>query len=82
MVLVGGTDMVSRKAIYCNACGKEIKMYNNMLVEDIFEGKKEWGYFSKHDLKVDTFYLCEKCYEDMIAKFKIPISRMDKVEAL
>lgn len=70
------------KNIRCNRCGKHVKEKNEILLEDIFEGKKEWGYFSKKDLQVDTFYLCESCYDSMIEQFVIPITRKTRTEAM
>ena len=70
------------KKIQCNNCAREIKSRNGILLEDIFEGRKEWGYFSEKDLQRDTFFLCEECYDDMIRKFKIPIDREFKNEVL
>ena len=59
--------------IFCNKCGKEIAMENGMLKEDILEIEKRWGYFSDKDNQTDSFDLCEACYDDFIAGFKIPI---------
>lgn len=70
------------KNIKCNGCGRKIKEENGLLREDVFEGKKEWGYFSKKDLQVDTFYLCETCYDAVIERFKIPITRKEKTEVM
>ena len=70
------------KNIRCNGCGRRIKEENGFLREDVFEGRKEWGYFSKKDLQVDTFYLCEACYDALIENFKIPITRKGKTEAM
>lgn len=70
------------KNIRCNACARKIKEENGILKEDIFEGKKEWGYFSRLDLKVDTFFLCEDCYEQIVSKFQIPVTRKDKLEVM
>lgn len=58
--------------IFCNACGKELYMENNILKEDAFEAKKQWGYFSKKDTKMHSFVLCEECYDKMISRFVIP----------
>lgn len=68
--------------IQCNGCGRKLKEENGLLREDIFEGKKEWGYFSRKDLKVDTFYLCEDCYDHLIETFVVPLRREDKLEVL
>ena len=70
------------KNIRCNGCGRRIKEEKGLLREDVVEGRKEWGYFSKKDLQVDTFYLCEACYDSLIENFKIPITREEKTEAM
>lgn len=44
--------------IFCNACGKELYMENNILKEDAFEAKKQWGYFSKKILRcIPSFFV-------------------------
>ncbi|HHT97982.1 MAG TPA: hypothetical protein GXZ90_08835 [Clostridiales bacterium] len=68
--------------ILCNVCGKEIKLNNGILKEDVFEASKEWGFFSNRDLEVHHFNICESCYENMIENFKIPVTIMDKREVL
>lgn len=60
------------KKLICNGCGRELKEENGILREDMFEGKKQWGYFSERDGEVDSFLLCEKCYQEMIKKFAVP----------
>ena len=32
--------------VYCNACGRKLKKKNGLLLEDAFEARKDWGYFS------------------------------------
>ena len=59
--------------IFCNACGKELYMENNILKEDAFEAKKQWGYFSKKDGETHSFDLCEECYDKWISGFQIPV---------
>lgn len=66
----------------CNACGKQLKFENGILKEDVFEVTKEWGYFSKKDLEVHQFNICENCYNKMIAQFAIPIRISKKREVL
>ena len=72
--------MSAKHRLVCNQCGKELRFKNDILAEDAFEAKKEWGYFSQKDLVVDQFVLCESCYDKMIAGFKIPIIRKEKTE--
>lgn len=70
------------KNLRCNACGRKIEEENGILREDVFEGRKEWGYFSKKDLTVDEFFLCESCYDLLLEKFTIPVKRTEKNEVL
>jgi len=59
--------------IICNKCGKEIKVHNDVPEEDSIEIQKRWGYFSKKDNEEHAFDLCEKCYDEFVADFQIPI---------
>ncbi len=65
-------DTLMNEILKCNGCGRELRMENGILKEDVFEGKKQWGYFSKKDGEIHSFLLCEDCYEDMISKLMIP----------
>lgn len=67
---------------YCNACGKKLILENGLLKEDVFKAVKEWGYFSKRDLEVHQFNICEECYDKLIESFVIPIKRVNKKEVL
>jgi hypothetical protein len=68
--------------INCNVCGKTICIEHGIMKEDVFEAAKEWGYFSKYDLEVHRFNICEECYDKLIATFKIPIEVVRKKEVL
>lgn len=68
--------------IYCNLCGKSLKVENGILKEDAFEATKEWGYFSERDTEVHHFNLCEECYEKLISQFQIPVDIRRKLEVL
>lgn len=59
--------------VFCNKCGKEIKVENGMITEDVLEVRKRWSYFSGRDNEVHSFDLCEECYSQLIADFKIPV---------
>ncbi len=69
-------------AIYCNKCGKELSYSNGMFKEGVLQIIKEWDYFSKKDLEVHQFNVCEDCYERMIEDFIIPIDIKEKREVL
>lgn len=66
----GGTAM--NKKIFCNVCGRQLHMENDILLEDAFEARKQWGYFSRKDTTLHSFVICEKCYDEMVKKFVIP----------
>lgn len=71
-----------KKQIRCNACGRELRMKHGLLMEDAFEARKEWGYFSRRDLEMDAFVMCEDCYEKMISAFVIPVEVRKKYEVM
>ena len=67
----------------CNKCGRKIKEDDSgILLEDVCEVRKEWGYFSKKDLAVHSFALCEACYDEMIKSFYVPVKEEEKSEVL
>lgn len=68
--------------VLCNCCGKQLKNRNGLLMEDAFEAVKEWGYFSKKDLQVHSFVLCEDCYDRIAASFRIPVTVTKKREVM
>lgn len=57
--------------IICNKCGKEIEVIRGVAQEDFLEVNKRWGYFSNKDNQEDAFDLCEHCYDEFVASFKI-----------
>lgn len=76
-------DLTLNETLYrCNVCGRNLKEENGILKEDMFEAVKEWGFFSKKDLEVHHFYICEECYDRMIKDFVIPVRKSDKKEIL
>lgn len=58
--------------MFCNGCGREIKHKEDILLEDVFCGRKTWGYFSKKDTQLHSFHLCEECYDNLVNHFVIP----------
>ena len=59
--------------IICNQCGKEISVIQGVAREDYLSVEKRWGYFSDKDNQIDSFELCEDCYDKLTASFKIQI---------
>ena len=68
--------------IRCNCCGRQLKTENGMLLEDAFEGGKEWGYFSRKDLEVHSFVPCEDCCDRIAGSFVIPVQVSKKREVM
>ncbi len=69
-------------ALYCNCCGRKLAAKDGVLREDALCVTKEWGYFSKKDLQLHHFLMCEDCYDTMIAAFQIPVEKREKSEAM
>lgn len=74
--------MKKKKSLYCNMCGKKLKIESGILKEGVFEAKKEWGYFSDKDLEIHQFDMCEDCYNKLVQTFVIPISITKNKEVL
>lgn len=70
------------KECFCNACGKKLEVKDGILQEDALFVKKKWGYFSKKDLEVHDFTICEECYDTMVAGFVRNITVSQKIEVL
>lgn len=65
--------MRKKNKIYCNKCGKKFIMDRSVVIEGMFNIEYMWGYFSEKDGEIHSFDLCEKCYDDMVKGFNIPI---------
>lgn len=70
------------KKLFCNVCGRELKIERGILREGVFEATQEWGYFSDKDLEIHSFDMCEECYNKMTESFVIPITITKNKEAL
>ena len=62
-------EILEVKKVICNKCGKEI------VVEDMLQVEKRWGYPSEKDNEDHSFDLCEQCYDEFTATFLIPIEQ-------
>lgn len=62
--------------VYCNCCGREI-VVEGKGKEDYLEVSKAWGYFSNKNLTGQAFNLCEQCYDEFTAKFKVPVEEFE-----
>lgn len=68
--------------VYCNKCGKKIRMKNDIPQEDYVKVCKPWGYFSKKDGRTQEFVLCENCVEWLEREFVRPSTIYDTIELL
>ena len=68
--------------ILCNCCGRKIRIEKGMVMEGVFYGQVQWGYFSKKDGESHSFDLCEACYDRLTAGFKIPPEKITEKELL
>lgn len=57
--------------LVCNKCGREIPVVKGVPQEDVLHVEKRWGYFSDKDNQVDSFDLCEHCYDEFVKGFQI-----------
>lgn len=70
------------KEVICNCCGRQLLVENGMLKDAAYEGRQAFGYFSHKDGMVHRFDLCEKCYDEMVGTFKVPVEESESAELL
>jgi len=66
-------EIIELDKIICNKCGREIEVIRGVAQEDYLAVEKRWGYFSDKDNQEDAFDLCEDCYDELVASFKIKL---------
>lgn len=77
-----GRIAMRKYSLFCNMCGKEIKMEKNVAREGVLAVEHTWGYFSEKDGEIHSFDLCEQCYDHLTAQFKIPPAIKKQTEYL
>ncbi len=68
--------------VICNRCGKKLIVENGLLKDAAYEGRQTFGYFSEKDGVTHQFDLCEKCYDEWIREFLIPVSETESPELI
>lgn len=68
--------------IYCNKCGREIKVENEIVKEGLFSVDYKWDYFSNKDGMKHSFDICEQCYNEIVKDFKYPVNETEYTEML
>lgn len=66
--------------LFCNCCGREIKMEHDYAVEDFFHLEKTWGYFSSKDGTSQNADICESCMEKWMKGFRIRPETAERTE--
>lgn len=71
-----------KEKLFCNCCGKELRLMEGVPAEGACMVRQEWGYFSDKDGETHEFVLCESCYDNMISKFVCPVKVTERTEIL
>lgn len=66
--------------LFCNCCGKEIKIEIGKNMEEYFHYRKSWGYFSQNDGLTQQADICEECVMQWIRGFQIPPDTSERTE--
>ena len=72
--------MEKKKEIICNSCGKQYGNVDKVIKHDFLSVKKQWGYFSKKDGRIEEFLICEECYDKWVEGFAIPPTKKTATE--
>lgn len=75
-------EISMEEKIICNCCGEEIRVERGIPVQDYLHIKKEWGYFSGKDGKIQQVVLCEACWDNISSQFRIPASATEVTELI
>ena len=68
--------------VICNCCSKKLEVKNGIITEGVFSVEYAFGYFSSKDEEIHKFDLCEKCYDERVKTFQIPVEIADNTELL
>ena len=73
---------MKKYSLFCNMCGREIKVEKGIAREGVLSVEQNWGYFSEKDGEVHTIRLCEHCYDQWVRSFKVPVTIREQTELL
>lgn len=66
--------------IFCNQCGKELKLVEEIVREGYFSADVTFGYFSNKDGLRHRWDLCEECYDALTRSFRLPVEESERNE--
>lgn len=70
------------ETVWCNMCGKKLVVKEGILREGAAMFDHTWDYFSEKDGEVHHFDLCESCYDEIAAQFRLPVDVEEQTELL
>lgn len=73
-------EVKTLECIICNGCGRIIAVKHGMPMEGVLQVQQVWEYMSGKDGEVDSFDLCEECYDRMTEQFRIPPTKTEVIE--
>lgn len=76
------TNSAELRKVFCNQCGREMRVENGWIREGHFFGENSFGYFSHKDGQRHRFDLCEDCYDALNRQFLIPSEIVENEELL
>ena len=68
--------------VICNRCGKKLAVKHGIVREGVFTSDHTWDFFSEKDGEVHHFDLCEECYDEVTAEFRVQVDVEDEIELL
>lgn len=74
------TNQIQPAKVFCNRCGRALKLEQGMIKEGCFHAETVFGYFSRRDGVRHSFDLCEDCYDALVAEFVIPVEETEEKE--
>ena len=71
------------KRMICNACGKKLAVRQGIVLEGAISIDHTWDISRKKTGQGGSFLnLCEECYDQLTATFKIPVETEEQTEYL
>ena len=66
--------------VICNRCGKKLAVKHGIVREGVFTSDHRWDFFSEKDGEIHHFDLCEDCYNEVTAEFRVPVDVEDEID--
>jgi hypothetical protein len=68
------------ETVICNVCGKKLVVKDGILREGALRIDHAWDYFSEKDGQIHHLDICEECYDQLSATFRIPVDVEETTE--